>query len=1536
MTVEVQEPIISHAGNGTAAPLAVPFRFLRSADLVVTRITPPWAETVLVRGTDYSVSGAGASVGGSVTPVAPIAIGTSWRIERVTALEQPTRYSDGFYSAASQEMGLDRQMLALQELARDGDILDSRAIKGQRGEGVTLPPRSAMTGGNLILAPDRLTGVIGVLDGSHFRGDKGDKGDPGDKDGGAIVWLDDFIEEDDESDSDAIQRCHDWLAERIHYGETRVSTVMLGSRWHWFHRNVLLDKVAMRFIGRGCSKSTVADTGTWFIFNDPSFEPFTITRTSTTAADESRGGGFFNIGIYQAHPGPVGAPWAPTPYPHIFNCTNLLGEFTLDNIHCVNVNKLMTSSLSGRANITNITGQIFTNMLYADRSLDVMRISNVHLWTYWTSADEVMAYIQAELDVFIFARVDTPIVNDIFIFAARSMFRFVTSDFGYTTKFTAGIIACDFTGYGLWVESPNFTAQISVLNTQGENWPGGVGPLGDAKSIRVTEPNCTIEVATLIATDTPGASISIEAGGGHVSVGSALWDRINLSGGFGAFHLASGSTAQVDHWRIINSGTTGLSTEGGALATTVLQQIFPANAVSRVYAAAAQAGLAPKLYAEGAADDIDLELGAKGRGAVTALSGLAPKLLTVADLVDYTPAKIGTKFAVVDALSADGGSPVAGGGTIEAEVTWLNGAWRVGGGSIPGSDTPGGSIVVIVGHDEDGNGVQQPADEMLQENLSMAALAEWDSGLEVFSDEVRLRAAGAVLTGAAGSDDAPALAALLAASGAGVSLNVSRAMRMRLGTQTLIDNKPFSLVGGAASYALSQGTGIEIACPDAFDIRNSDGFSVRNAHIRASGTALTSGSIFDFKGSDISSSNSGMLLFDHLRIEGGWNAFTFRKVFQAQLRGVRVANMAGEYCFGHNGLNDDSQANIFEYHGVTAGGVRYSNCDLWVFNGGGGSAKFTDCAGNFGRHGMVIKSETLGPVRTITSIAMSPDEEFRISTSANHGFVTGDRVIIDGVSPAGVINDEWTVEKITDTVFDLTDSEYVSGVYTGGTAQKTQGRDPGFIYWQGGGFENLGGDAFRLERGGSLLVSNAYFSTDSTGNIVNQFATYKGRVKFTNCAMRAAGGHGLLLRAGNASFSACDIVNCGRVYVDNLKVAIASVADNGSGYARITTTAPHGYSTGDRVRISRTYGVDGSTRITVISPNVFDADLIPYAASVAGGSAWRFYRGVTNVVDHGDGRIRVTVPGHPFKDGDWVHFSTASVGVPGVAGGDFKIAYVDADNFVLALSIAGSIPAFSGAYTSGGYVQYCSAQIVIAAGATSVDITGCFIGTSSSGVNRARYAVIIEPGCTNINIDSTISLDSRSAVVNLSASEPTVKVTNRRSPSSAMLELLRPVTPVINKLIRLDSAGGVQLIDWSHGGGIAFTPVVTCATPGDLSVAYGTATGTYRKKDRVVEIDVVLVFTPTYTTAAGEFRIAGLPFPADGSTAYSCIPISSMSAFTWPNSATQIYLEAQGNQSYLMLVGQKSGSSNQSQNITGFTSGAQVTLRFRGSYIASS
>jgi len=130
-------------------------------------------------------------------------------------------------------------------------------------------------------------------------------------------------------------------------------------------------------------------------------------------------------------------------------------------------------------------------------------------------------------------------------------------------------------------------------------------------------------------------------------------------------------------------------------------------------------------------------------------------------------------------------------------------------------------------------------------------------------------------------------------------------------------------------------------------------------------------------------------------------------------------------------------------------------------------------------------------------------------------------------------------------------------------------------------------------------------------------------------------------------------------------------------------------------------------------------------------------------------------------------------------------------------------------------------------------------------------------------------------------------------------------------------------------------PTVTFATPGDLSVSYTIQYARWRKNGRTVDIDVFLVFTPTYTTATGDFIISGLPFPVGGSAPAS-LPIGQGSTgFTYGTSCTFITGNAMHGTSTIKIYGHGSNVADVVLGTTHFPSGTTKTIRLSGRYEAN-
>ena len=122
MTVLTEVSTVIYSGNGVTTAFDTTFPFTDETDLIVTKILIADAsETILVLGTDYSVTGGQYDIG-TVTLTAALASTYQLRIDRSTDVDQPTDFQPtGEFPIATLERQMDRIVFVQQEIRRDMD-----------------------------------------------------------------------------------------------------------------------------------------------------------------------------------------------------------------------------------------------------------------------------------------------------------------------------------------------------------------------------------------------------------------------------------------------------------------------------------------------------------------------------------------------------------------------------------------------------------------------------------------------------------------------------------------------------------------------------------------------------------------------------------------------------------------------------------------------------------------------------------------------------------------------------------------------------------------------------------------------------------------------------------------------------------------------------------------------------------------------------------------------------------------------------------------------------------------------------------------------------------------------------------------------------------------------------------------------------------------------------------------------------------------------------------------------------------------------
>ena len=165
------------------------------------------------------------------------------------------------------------------------------------------------------------------------------------------------------------------------------------------------------------------------------------------------------------------------------------------------------------------------------------------------------------------------------------------------------------------------------------------------------------------------------------------------------------------------------------------------------------------------------------------------------------------------------------------------------------------------------------------------------------------------------------------------------------------------------------------------------------------------------------------------------------------------------------------------------------------------------------------------------------------------------------------------------------------------------------------------------------------------------------------------------------------------------------------------------------------------------------------------------------------------------------------------------------------------------------------------------------------------------------------------------------------SPGGGFNIALDPYSPLNNPVPALGSFGSGT-----------FTPTLTSATPGDLSVVYTTQLGWYYKSGNLMCVGISLAGTPTYTSASGNLQITGIPktgYPLspDGNGSAN-LKISNLSGFTWPSNALQPFL-ALSTSAVLTFVSNRVNLSSTNWAIGTIPSNTSFIVKTDGCYITA-
>jgi len=130
------------------------------------------------------------------------------------------------------------------------------------------------------------------------------------------------------------------------------------------------------------------------------------------------------------------------------------------------------------------------------------------------------------------------------------------------------------------------------------------------------------------------------------------------------------------------------------------------------------------------------------------------------------------------------------------------------------------------------------------------------------------------------------------------------------------------------------------------------------------------------------------------------------------------------------------------------------------------------------------------------------------------------------------------------------------------------------------------------------------------------------------------------------------------------------------------------------------------------------------------------------------------------------------------------------------------------------------------------------------------------------------------------------------------------------------------LDDYEEG---TWTPIFTCTTVGNLSVSYALQLGTYIKIGGLVTVNFALSCTPTFTTAASNILISGLPFTSETLAGERAIGGCGFTGWTRAG-YTQINTQVTSNSNNVGIISTGSGVNLSTLQIVHIVSGASLSI----------
>lgn len=312
-------------------------------------------------------------------------------------------------------------------------------------------------------------------------------------------------------------------------------------------------RFALRLRGHGAHGAGGKGAGTTLRTTNAAITPLTLTADAIGAVPQisftTDGAEISDLAIEQAHPTPA-AGWTPTVYPPFFHNASAPGV-SYRNITGYGIYAgIRNTGNSGRLEVRQLRGHFFLYAVYDDESFDNVILSDFHIWPYWSSHEAVIAWGQANTDAIRFLRSDSPQLDQIVVFGARSGIRLSRSAQGIPSKIQIGSLNTDATRLGIWADSgTNITMQIAQMTHQGASGVSTPLALPGSTAIRVDQDaGAIIQIGSLHSEWDDKHTVALYSTTNRSLVRiNNMFVRDILGGGTSSLFYAAGTGANLPH-----------------------------------------------------------------------------------------------------------------------------------------------------------------------------------------------------------------------------------------------------------------------------------------------------------------------------------------------------------------------------------------------------------------------------------------------------------------------------------------------------------------------------------------------------------------------------------------------------------------------------------------------------------------------------------------------------------------------------------------------------------------------------------------------------------------------------------------------------------------------------------------------------------------------------------------------------------------------------------------------------------------------------